>query len=105
MVDAMAGRRATTAIAVLALLASTSQAVASTGDERSMASQLQVQMNRMARQQHDKTFHAVATRCHRSSRRLFLCEVRTTEPATYGVRLVVDPVDGGVSWKLVSQLS
>jgi hypothetical protein len=101
----MIGRRATTAVALLALLASASQAVASTGAERSMASQLQVQMNKVARQQHDKTFHAIATRCHRSSLRLFQCEVRTSEPATYGVRLIVDPNDGGVSWKLVSQLS
>jgi hypothetical protein len=31
--------------------------------------------------------------------------VRTTEPATYGVRLIVDPNDGNVSWKLVSQTS
>jgi hypothetical protein len=31
--------------------------------------------------------------------------VRTTEPATYGVRVIVDPNDGNVSWKLVAQLS
>ena len=35
-------------------------ASASTRDERIMASQLQVQMNRVAHQQHDTTFHAIA---------------------------------------------
>jgi hypothetical protein len=79
-------------------------ASASTRDERLMARQLQTQINRVARQQHDTTFHAVATRCARHSSRLFLCEVKTTEPATYGVRLIVDPNDGGVTWRLVSQL-
>ena len=101
----MNARSLIAAAALLTALASAAPAIASTGDERSMARQLQVQMNRVAHQQHDKTFHAIAARCHRSSRRLFLCEVRTNEPATYGVRLVVDPNDGNVAWKLVSQLS
>ena len=69
-----------------------------------MASQLQVQMNRVAHQQHDRTFHAIATRCARRSARLFQCEVRTSEPATYAVRLIADPNDGNVSWKIVAQL-
>ena len=79
-------------------------AAASTRDERIMARQLQTQMNRVAHQHHDATFHAIATRCARHSARLFLCEVKTTEPATYGVRLIVDPNDGNVTWRLVSQL-
>ena len=79
-------------------------ASASTRDERIIARQLQTQMNRVAHQQHDQTFRAFATRCARRSSRLFLCEVKTTEPATYGVRLIVDPNDGNVTWKLVSQL-
>jgi hypothetical protein len=98
-------RRLIASAALLATLAAAAPAIASTGDERSMARQLQTQINRVARQQHDKTFHAIATRCHRSSKRLFLCEVRTSEPATYGVRLIVDPNDGAVAWKLVSQIS
>jgi hypothetical protein len=97
-------RRLIAFAALLAALVGAAPALASTGDERSMAGQLQKQMNRVARQQHDTTFHAIATRCHRSSKRLFVCEVRTSEPATYGVRLVVDPNDGNVSWRLVSQL-
>jgi hypothetical protein len=98
-------RRLIASAALVSALVGAAPALGSTGDERSMARQLQTQMNRVARQQHDKTFHAIATRCHRSSKRLFLCEVRTNEPATYGVRLIVDPNDGGVSWRLVSQLS
>jgi hypothetical protein len=98
-------RRLFASAALLSVLVGAAPALGSTGDERSMARQLQTQMNRVARQQHDKTFHAIAARCHRSSQRLFLCEVRTNEPATYGVRLVVDPNDGHVAWKLVSQLS
>jgi hypothetical protein len=98
-------RRLAAALGLVALLISAVPALGATRDERIMAGELQVQMNRVARQQHDTTFHAVATRCARRSTRLFQCEVRTTEPATYGVRLVVDPNDGNVSWKLVSQLS
>jgi hypothetical protein len=98
-------RRLIASAALLATLAGAAPGFASTGDERSMARQLQTQMNRVARQQHDKTFRAIATRCHRNSTRLFLCEVRTSEPATYGVRLIVDPNDGAVAWKLVSQIS
>jgi hypothetical protein len=98
-------RRLIASAALLGVLVGAAPALASTGDERSMARQLQTQINRVARQQHDLTFHAIATRCHRSSKRLFLCEVRTNEPATYGVRLIVDPNDGAVSWKLVSQIS
>ncbi|MDX6565329.1 MAG: hypothetical protein QOE10_991 [Gaiellales bacterium] len=89
---------------VVTLVYVAAPASASTRDERSMARQLQTQMNRVAHQQHDATFHAFATRCARHSLRLFLCEVKTTEPATYGVRLIVDPNDGNVTWKLVSQL-
>ena len=99
-------RRLLVASGLLALLVvAAAPAAASTRDERIMASQLQAQINRVAHQQHDTSFHAVATRCARRTSRLFLCEVRTTEPATYGVRLIVDPNDGNVSWKLVSQLS
>jgi hypothetical protein len=90
---------------VVTLVYVAAPASASTRDERSMARQLQTQMNRVAHQQHDATFHAFATRCARHSLRLFLCEVKTTEPATYGVRLIVDPNDGNVTWKLVSQLA
>jgi hypothetical protein len=79
-------------------------ASASTRDERIMARELQTQMNKVAHRQHDTSFHAIATRCARHSARLFLCEVKTTEPATYGVRLIVDPNDGGVTWRLVSQV-
>ena len=94
------------ALALLATLVAVAAAPASasTRDERIMARQLQSQMNRVAHQQHDMTFHAIATRCARRSARLFLCEVKTTEPATYGVRLIVGPNDGGVAWKLVSKL-
>lgn len=81
-----------------------SPASASTRDERVLAAQVQAQINRVAHQQHDTSFHAVATRCSRRTARLFLCEVRTTEPATYGVRVIVDPNDGNVSWKLVAKL-
>lgn len=98
-------RRLCVALGLLALLVAAGPAAAATRDERIMARELQVQMNRVAHQQHDATFHAVATRCARRSSRLFQCEVRTTEPATYGVRLIVDPNDGTVSWKLVAQLS
>jgi hypothetical protein len=98
-------RRLAAALGLVALLVSAAPALGATRDERIMAGELQVQMNRVARQHHDTTFHAVATRCARRSTRLFQCEVRTTEPATYGVRLIVDPNDGNVSWKLVSQLS
>lgn len=102
----MVFRRLLVALGLLALLVvAAGPASAATRDERIMASQLQVQMNRVAHQQHDTSFHAVATRCARRSARLFTCEVRTTEPATYGVRLIVDPNDGNVSWKLVSQTS
>ena len=99
-------RRLLVALGLLvALVAATAApASASSRDERIMARQLQTQMNRVAHQQHDTTFHAIATRCARRSARLFLCEVKTTEPATYGVRLIVDPNDGNVTWKLVSQL-
>ena len=99
-------RRLLIALALLASLVAlgASPAAASTADERSMARQLQAQMNRVAREQHDRSFHAIATRCARRSARLFLCEVKTTEPATYGVRLIVGPNDGGVTWKLVSKL-
>jgi type II secretory pathway pseudopilin PulG len=91
---------------VLALLAAAvAPAAASTRDERVMAGQLQLQINRVAQQQHDTTFRAFATRCARRSSRLFLCEVKTREPATYGVRVIVDPNDGNVSWKLVSRLA
>jgi hypothetical protein len=100
----MVTRRLLVALGLLAMLVAAAPASASTRDERVMASQLQVQMNRVARQQHDTTFHAIRTRCARRSARLFQCEVRTTEPATYGVRLIVDPNDGNVSWKLVAQL-
>jgi hypothetical protein len=61
-------------------------------------------MNRVAHAQHDTTFHAIGSRCARRSTRLFQCEVRTTEPATYGVRLIVEPNDGNVSWRIVTQL-
>lgn len=98
-------RRLLVVLGLLALLVAAGPAAAATRDERIMASELQVQMNRVAKQQHDRTFHAVATRCARRSTRLFQCEVRTTEPATYGVRVIVDPNDGNVSWKLVAQLS
>jgi hypothetical protein len=99
-------RRLLVALGLLAVLVvAASPAAAATRDERIMASELQAQMNHVAHQHHDMTFHAVATRCARRSARLFTCEVRTTEPATYGVRLIVDPNDGNVSWKLVSQLS
>jgi hypothetical protein len=99
-------RRLLLALGLLVALVGTiaAPASASTRDERVMARQLQTQMNHVARTQHDTTFHAIATRCARHSSRLFLCEVRTTEPATYGVRVIVDPNDGGVSWRLVSQL-
>jgi hypothetical protein len=99
-------RRLLVALALLAGLVAVAAvpAAASTRDERIMARQLQTQMNTVAHTQHDTSFHAVATRCARHSSRLFLCEVKTTEPATYGVRLIVDPNDGNVSWKLVSQL-
>jgi type II secretory pathway pseudopilin PulG len=90
---------------VVTLVYVAAPASASTRDERIIARQLQTQMNRVAHQQHDATFHAFATRCARHSLRLFLCEVKTTEPATYGVRLIVDPNDGNVTWKLVSQLA
>jgi hypothetical protein len=98
-------RRLLVVLGLLAMLVAVGPAAAATRDERIMASELQVQMNRVAQQQHDRTFHAVATRCARRSTRLFQCEVRTTEPATYGVRVIVDPNDGNVSWKLVAQLS
>jgi hypothetical protein len=100
----MVTRRLLLALGLLAMLVSAVPASAATRDERIMASQLQTQMNRVAHEQHDKTFHAIATRCARRSARLFQCEVRTSEPATYGVRVIVDPNDGNVSWKLVSQL-
>lgn len=98
-------RRLLVALGLLAMLVAVSPAAAATRDERIMARELRVQMNRVAQQQHDRTFHAVAARCARRSSQLFQCEVRTTEPATYGVRLIVDPNDGNVSWKLVAQLS
>jgi hypothetical protein len=101
----MVVRRLLVALGLLAMLVAVSPAAAATRDERIMARELQAQMNRVAQQQHDRTFHAIATRCARRSTRLFQCEVRTTEPATYGVRLIVDPNDGNVSWRLVSQLS
>jgi hypothetical protein len=99
-------RRLLLALGLLVVLvaATVAPAAASTRDERIMARQLQTQINLVAHQQHDASFHAFATRCARHSSRLFLCEVRTTEPATYGVRLIVDPNDGNVTWKLVSQL-
>jgi hypothetical protein len=102
----MVTRRPLVALGLLVALAAVAAtpASASTRDEKIMASQLQTQMNRVAHQQHDSSFHAIATRCARRSTRLFLCEVKTSEPATYGVRLIVDPNDGNVSWKLVSQL-
>jgi hypothetical protein len=102
----MVTRRLLVALALLVSLATVAAApaAASTRDERLMARQLQREMNRVAHRQHDTTFHAIATRCARHSTRLFLCEVKTSEPATYGVRLIVDPDDGNVSWKLVSQL-
>jgi hypothetical protein len=98
-------RRLVIVLGLLAMLVAVGPAAAATRDERIMARELQAQMNQVAHQQHDKTFHAVATRCARRSARLFQCEVHTTEPATYGVRLIVDPNDGNVSWKLVAQLS
>jgi hypothetical protein len=98
-------RRLLVALGLLALLIAAGPAAAATRDERTMARELQVQMNQVAHKAHDGTFHAVATHCARRSARLFTCEVRTTEPATYGVRLIVDPNDGNVSWKLVAQLS
>jgi hypothetical protein len=97
-------RRLIAASALLVTLVAAAPALASTGDERAMSRELQVQMNRVARQHHDTTFHAIATRCQRKSRSLFLCEVKTDEPATYGVRVVVGPT-GTVGWKLVAQLS
>jgi hypothetical protein len=102
----MVTRRLLVALALLVSLAAVaaSPAAASTRDERIMAGQLQTEMNRIAHQQHDAAFRAIATRCARHSTRLFLCEVKTSEPATYGVRLIVDPNDGNVSWKLVSRL-
>jgi hypothetical protein len=102
----MVTRRPLVALGLLVALAAVAAAPASASnrDEKVMARQLQTQMNRVAHQQHDSSFHAIATRCARHSTRLFLCEVRTSEPATYGVRLIVDPNDGNVSWKLVSQL-
>jgi type II secretory pathway pseudopilin PulG len=102
----MVMRRLLVALALLVSLAAVAAApaAASTRDEKIMARQLQTQMNRVAHQQHDTSFHAIATRCARHSARLFLCEVKTSEPATYGVRLIVDPNDGNVSWKLVSRL-
>jgi hypothetical protein len=98
-------RRLLVALGLLVMLVAVGPAAAATRDERIMARELQAQMNRVAHQQHDTTFHAITTRCARRSTRLFQCEVRTTEPATYGVRLIVDPNDGNVSWRLVTQLS
>ena len=102
----MAARRLLAASGLALALAAVivAPASASTRDERVMAGELQVEMNRVAHQQHDATFHAFSTRCARHSARLFLCEVKTREPATYGVRVIVDPDDGNVSWKLVSRL-
>jgi hypothetical protein len=97
-------RRLIAASALLVTLVASAPALASTGDERAMSQELQGQMNRVARQQHDKTFHAIATRCQRKSKTLFLCEVKTSEPATYGVRVVVGPT-GSVGWRLVAQIS
>jgi hypothetical protein len=96
-------RRLIAASALLVTLGATTPALASTGDELAMSRQLQGQMNRVARQQHDRTFHAIATRCQRKSKSLFLCEVRTDEPATYGVRVLIGPT-GSVGWKLVAQI-
>jgi hypothetical protein len=100
----MVVRRLLVALGLLALLVAASPAVAATRDERIMARELQAQMNRVAHEQHDTTFHAIGSRCARRSTRLFQCEVRTTEPATYGVRLIVEPNDGNVSWRIVTQL-
>jgi hypothetical protein len=92
------------ALAVLATLVTAVPAFAASGDERAMATQVQRQMNLVAHRQHDTSFHAIATRCQKRSARLFLCEVKTTEPATYGVRAIVS-ASGSVGWKLVAQLS
>jgi type II secretory pathway pseudopilin PulG len=101
----MARRYLLLVLGILAMLvASAVPASAATRDERIMARELQTQINHVAHQQHDTTFHAIATRCARRSARLFQCEVRTSEPARYGVRVIVDPNDGNVTWKLVSQL-
>jgi hypothetical protein len=97
-------RRLIAALAVLGTLVTAAPAFAASGDERAMAKQIQTQMNLVAQRQHDTSFHAVATRCQKRSARLFLCEVRTSEPATYGVRAIVS-ASGGVGWKLVAQLS
>ncbi|MEO9175877.1 MAG: hypothetical protein ABI317_10240 [Gaiellales bacterium] len=100
----MVVRRLIAGSALLVTLVAATPALASTGDELAMSRQLQGQMNRVARQQHDRTFHAIATRCQRTSKALFLCEVKTDEPATYGVRVVIGPT-GNVGWRLVAQLS
>jgi hypothetical protein len=92
------------ATALLVTPVAATPALASTGVELAISRQLQGQMNKVARQQHDTTFHAIATRCQRKSKSLFLCEVKTDEPATYGVRVVVGPT-GSVGWRLVAQIS
>ncbi|HEY1480734.1 MAG TPA: hypothetical protein VGF46_11925 [Gaiellales bacterium] len=100
----MNARRPIAALAVLTTLVTAVPAFAASGQERAMAVQVEQQMNLVAHRQHDTSFHAIAARCQKKSARLFLCEVKTSEPAIYGVRAIVS-ASGSVGWKLIAQLS
>jgi hypothetical protein len=97
-------RRGIAPLILLVTLGSSLPALASTGDEVSMSHRLQGQMNLVARHQHDTSFVVTSTRCRRVAKRSYLCEVRTKEPATYGVQVQVS-ARGVASWHLVAQLS
>jgi hypothetical protein len=97
-------RRIIVPLTLLVTLGSSLPALASTGVEAAMSRRLQREMNLVARHQHDTSFVVTSTRCRRVAKRSYLCEVRTKEPATYGVQVTVS-TRGVASWRLVAQLS